>query len=144
MACDSCFPRHGAMERVSRSSDVSISSHLSHKGTLRKSGLSEAAADQKGEGFGISAHEVAEQLGGVFGIASGEDFVTEIAADLGIENAFFLESSEGVCIKHFGPFVAVVTCSVTDGIAEQVPEAAEESWRLGLQGHEVASEKAAG
>ena len=107
-------------------------------------GLSEAAANQKSEGFGISAHEVAEQLGGVFGIASGEDFVTEVAADLGIENAFFLESREGVSIKHFGPFVAVVTCSVTDGIAEEVTEAAEERWRLGLQGHEVAGEKAAG
>ena len=132
------------MERVSRSSDVSISSHLSQKGALRKSGLGEAAADQKGEGFGISAHEIAEQLGGVFGIASGEDFVPEVAADLRVENAFLLESSEGVGIKHFGPFVAVITCSVTDGIAEQVTEAAEERWRLGLQGHEVAGEKAAG
>lgn len=144
MACDGCFPPHGAMERVSRSSDVSISSHLSQKGVLRKSGLREAAADQKGEGFGISAHEVAEQLGGVFGIASREDFVTEIAADLGIENAFFLEASEGVGIKHFGPFVAVVTGCVAYGIAEQVTEAAEERWGLGLQGHEVAGEKAAG
>ena len=31
--------------------------------------------------------------------------VTEIAADLGIENAFFLEASEGVGIKHFGIWV---------------------------------------
>ena len=83
-------------------------------------------------------------MGGVFGIAPGEDFVTEVAADLGIENAFFLESSEGVGIKHFGPFVAVVTGGVTDGIAEQVTEAAEERWGLGLQGHEVAGEEAAG
>ena len=107
MACDGYFPRHGAMERVSRSSDVSISSHLSHKGTLRKSGLSEAAANQKGEGFGISAHEVAEQLGGVFGIAFGKNFVPEVTADLGVENAFFLEASEGIGIQQFGPFGAV-------------------------------------
>ncbi len=72
--------------------------------------------------MGIAAHEVAEELGGIFGIAAGEDFFAEVATGLGVEDAFVLETGEGVGVEDLRPFIAVITGSVAGGVAEEMAE----------------------
>ena len=58
----------------------------------------------------------------------------------GVEDAFFLEASEGVGVEHFGPLVTVVTGGVASRAAEEVAKVEDVRFRLGLVVGVVAGE----
>ena len=54
----------------------------------------------------LAPHEVAEQLGGVGGVAAREDAITQLRPDARIEQTLLLEARERVCVEHLGTALA--------------------------------------
>lgn len=67
--------------------------------------LCESGAGEEGEGIGRAGHEVFVKnfCGG--GVAFAEDLLAEIEAGCFVEDTFFLEAGEGICVKNLRPFV---------------------------------------
>ena len=63
----------------------------------------------------FTAHEIDEELQGIFGVTPAEYFVFELAAGFGIEQSFLFESSKGIGIERLGPFIGIITGGITVG-----------------------------
>ena len=97
-------------------------------------GLSrEAAAPKKALEVRVAPHEIAEEHLWFLRAAFAEDFVSERLAGFGVEHPFFLEARKSVGVEYFCPLVAVVTCPVAGGRAEEVGEVAGNSGSFGLE-----------
>ena len=77
-------------------------------------------------------HEALVELGGIFGVALGEDLYAEVTARLGAEDTFFLEARKCVSVEDLRPLVAIVTGGVACRTAEKMTEIEDIALSLGL------------
>ena len=83
----------------------------------------QAGPHEQGLQIGISAHEAAEKLGRLLGVAAAENVGDKVRPRAGIEDALALETAEGIRIEYLRPLVGIVTRGVADRVREEVPKA---------------------